>query len=157
MTAKIYTGATTGGTLTQTLNATRSGTTWSIAATALASGQYTVQATQSDTLGNVGTSTAVTFVVDTTSPAVTLTTPTANKIFGTATNQAVTFAGAAGAAAGPSPSADSTTVTVKVYSGSTATGTAVQTLSATRSGSDVDHRNELEPRVRHVHRAGDAE
>ena len=75
----------------------------------------------------------MTFVVDTTAPTVTITAPTAGKIFGTATTQAVTFTGTAGNTAGPSPSADSATVTVKVYSGSTATGTPVQTLTATRT------------------------
>ena len=59
-------------------------------------------------------------------PTVTLTAP-AN---GSATNDATpTLSGAADNAAGDNP-----TITIKIYSGSTATGTAVQTLTATRSG-----------------------
>src|SRR5262249_48105942 len=73
-----------------------------------------------------GLSSAVTFTVDTASPAVVISTPAG----GSSTSDTTpTFGGAAGDAAG-----DSATVTVKVYSGSTATGTPVQTLTATRSG-----------------------
>ena len=59
-------------------------------------------------------------------PTVTLTAPAARS----ATNDTTpTFSGTADNATG-----DSTSVTIKIYSGSTATGSAVQTLTATRSG-----------------------
>ncbi|MFL5896509.1 MAG: beta strand repeat-containing protein [Thermoleophilaceae bacterium] len=64
----IYSGATATGIPVQTLSATRSGTSWSVGATTLSEGTYTAQATQQDAAGNTGTSTAVTFTVDTTAP-----------------------------------------------------------------------------------------
>jgi Big-like domain-containing protein len=68
VTIKIYSGSTATGTAVQTLTATRSGTSWSKTASALAQGTYTVQATQTDTSLNTGTSNANTFNVDTTAP-----------------------------------------------------------------------------------------
>ena len=56
-----------GPSLVETRTATRSGTTWSIAATTLiANATYTAQAAQSDGAANTGTSSVNTFVVDTT-------------------------------------------------------------------------------------------
>jgi hypothetical protein len=72
VTVKIYSGTGTGGAALQTLTPTRSTTTWSTTAAALAQGTYTAQATQTDTAGNVATSAANTFVVDTTAPTVTV-------------------------------------------------------------------------------------
>jgi large repetitive protein len=69
---------------------------------------------------NAGTS------VDTTPPAVTLTTPANGATIG---DPMPTFSGAAGTAAG-----DLTTVTVKVYNGPSASGTPVQTMTTTQSG-----------------------
>src|SRR5581483_5246011 len=68
------------GTLVQALSATRSGTSWSVTpSTALAANAtYTAQASQSDGVGNVGTSSANTFVVDTVTPSVTLSAPVNN-------------------------------------------------------------------------------
>ena len=57
---KIYNGTGTGGTVEQTLNATRTGTTWTVDASTLAEGTYTAQATQGDAAGNTGTSRAPT-------------------------------------------------------------------------------------------------
>jgi hypothetical protein len=127
VTVKVYAGTSATGTPVQTRQATRSGSSWSVAASpALADGTYTARAEQTDTAGNTGLSGTTTFTVDTSAPAVTLTSP-AN---GTITSDATpTFAGAAGTGAG-----DSTTVTVKVYSGTSATGSPVQTRDATRSG-----------------------
>jgi hypothetical protein len=69
VTVKIYTGSTATGTALQTKTVSRgTGTTWSTTASALAQGTYTVQATQTDTSGNTGTSNANTFRVDTTAP-----------------------------------------------------------------------------------------
>jgi hypothetical protein len=68
VTVKIYNGTGTGGTVAQTLTPTRTTTTWATVAATLAQGTYTVQATQADTAGNLATSTANTFTVDTTAP-----------------------------------------------------------------------------------------
>jgi chitinase len=84
VTVKIYSGASTAGTLTQTLTPTRTGATWTTTASpALASGTYTAQATQTDTGGATGTSAAVTFTVDATKPTRT-SVVAANKAGGTA-------------------------------------------------------------------------
>ena len=118
ITVKIYSGPSATGTPVQVLTTTASAGAWSVAAAALGQGTYTAQAQQGDAAGNTGFSTASTFVVDTTAPVVTLTTP-AN---GSSTNSATpTFNGAAGTASG-----DASTITVKVYSGTSATGTPVQ-------------------------------
>src|SRR5581483_9654696 len=81
------------GTLVQTLSATRSGTSWSVTPLT-ANATYTAQASQSDGVGNVGTSSANTFVVDTVTPSVTLSAPV-NNSFGNSAKP--TFSGSAGA------------------------------------------------------------
>ncbi len=125
VTVRVYNGSGTGGTLLQTLAPTRTAATWSATAAMLAQGTYTVQATQTDSAGNTGSSTANTFTVDTTAPAVTVTAP-ANGSF---TNSGTpTLSGAAGNATG-----DSATVTVRVYNGSGTGGTLLQTLAPTRT------------------------
>ena len=68
ITVRIYSGASTAGTLVQTRTATRSGTSWTVDATTLVSGQYTAQASQTDAAGQTGTSAAATFTVDTIRP-----------------------------------------------------------------------------------------
>jgi hypothetical protein len=124
ITVNVYAGSSISGSPVDTLTATATSGSWSIApASALADGPYTVQATQSDAAGNVGNSAPITFTIDTTPPAVTLATP-ANEA--TATSQKPTFSGAAGTAPG-----DSSTVTVDIYAGSAASGTPTQTLTAT--------------------------
>jgi Ca2+-binding RTX toxin-like protein len=124
---KVHAGSSASGTPVQTLNATRSGGSWSVdGSPALADGTYTARAEQSDAAGNTGQSGAHTFTIDSTPPNVGLTTP-AN---GSSTSDTTpAYSGGAGDAA-----SDSSTVTVKVYAGSSASGTPVQTLSATRSG-----------------------
>lgn len=77
VTVNVYAGTGTGGTLLQTHTPTRSGASWTLDATTLAQGTYTVQATQADTAGNTGTSTAITFVIDTAAPSVGATEPAA--------------------------------------------------------------------------------
>jgi hypothetical protein len=127
VTVKVYSGTSATGTPVQTLQATRSGGSWSVdASPALAEGTYTAVAEQADSAGNTGTSASRTFRVDTTAPSVTLTQPADGSNIGDATP---TFSGSAGTDPG-----DSSTVTVRVYSGTSATGTPVQTLQATRSG-----------------------
>ncbi len=127
VTVKIYSGSGISGSPVQTLTTTASGGSWSVqASSTLADGTYTAQASQSDSTGSTGSSSASTFTIDTHVPAVTLTSP-AN---GATVNQAKpTFSGAAGAASG-----DSSTITVKVYSGASVSGSPVQTLTATASG-----------------------
>jgi hypothetical protein len=71
VTVRIYSGAAATGTPVQTLTPTRAGVSWSTTAATLTSGTYTAQATQSDTLGNTGTSAAHTFTVDTIAPTAT--------------------------------------------------------------------------------------
>src|SRR5206468_459353 len=111
----------------QTLNAPRSGTSWTIdGAVPLADGTYTAQASQSDAAGSTGTSAAHTFVVDTSAPVVTLTAPAD----AARTNDTTpTYNGAAGNLTG-----DSASATVNIYTGSAVTGSPVQTRVATRSG-----------------------
>ena len=120
VTVRLYAGAGTGGTLLQTRAATVTGSTWSVAsASSLADGTYTVQASQSDAAANTGTSTAVTFTVDTVSPSPTVTAPTGY------TGQTPVLSGTAGNATG-----DATSVTVEILSGAS----VVQTLTPTRTG-----------------------
>ncbi|HUO72581.1 MAG TPA: Ig-like domain-containing protein [Solirubrobacteraceae bacterium] len=126
ITVKVYGGSSASGSAVQTLSATASAGGWSVApSSALANGTYTVQAEQSDSAGNTGTSSANTFTVKV-APAVTVTNPANGS---TTSNNEPMFSGAAGTAAG-----DSSTITVKIYGGSSASGSAVQTLSATASG-----------------------
>jgi PKD domain-containing protein/Big-like domain-containing protein len=69
VTVKIYSGSNTSGSLVQTLTATASAGSWSIAPTTpLADATYTAQAQQSNTNGTTGYSLANTFTVDTTPP-----------------------------------------------------------------------------------------
>jgi chitinase len=83
VTIKIYGGPSATGSPVQTLTTTRSGTSWSKTASTLADGTYTIQATQSDTSGNTGTSNANTFTVDRTKPTA-ASISAANKTGGTA-------------------------------------------------------------------------
>jgi hypothetical protein len=126
VTVRLYAGGSATGTPLETLIAgVQAGGSFSVdPAGPLAEGTYTVQATQSDVAGNNGASAAVTFDVDTTPPAVTLTAP----VDGSATSDTTpTFRGTAGATPG-----DSATITVKVYSGPSVAGTPVEVLSASR-------------------------
>jgi hypothetical protein len=127
VTVKVYSGTTATGSALQTLTPTRAGATWTVDATVLAPGTYTAQASQSDTAGNVGVSSANTFTLDVTAPSpVTVTAPVTGAL---TTSRRPTVSGAAGTAAG-----DSATVTVTIALAS-APGTPVQTLAATRTGS----------------------
>ena len=127
ITVKVYSGASTAGTLLQTRTATASAGAWSVAATALPSnGQYTVQASQTDAAGNTGTSSAITFTYDTVAPAVTLTTPASGASL---QNRTPAIAGTAGTATG-----DVNAITVVIYSGAGTGGSVVQTLNPTAAG-----------------------
>ena len=123
ITVKVYSGSSPTGTPVRTMTTTRSGASWSVAASpALADGTYTARAEQADAAGNTGLSSANTFVVDTAAPVITLTAPANNS---TTSDPTPTLSGTAGTAP-----RDSGSVTVKVYSGGTPTGTPLQTLSA---------------------------
>jgi large repetitive protein len=74
VTVNLYSGTDTSGVPLETLAADGSSGAWSVDATsALAEGTYTVQAQQSDTAGNTGTSSPHTFRVDLTPPDTTIT------------------------------------------------------------------------------------
>ncbi len=123
VTVNIYSGPITTGTPVETLAATKSGGTWSVQATTpLFNGEYTAQASQENEAGNVGVSTPVTFTVNTTPPAVTLTEPANGSVVG---QSKPTLAGDAETTHGAA-----STVTVKIYTGTTTAGTPTQTLSA---------------------------
>ena len=123
---KIFNGTTTTGTPRQTLTApVAAGGTWTTTPTALPQGAFTVQATQTDAAGNVGTSTAA-ITVDTTKPTIRITTPANNAVFTTASS--IVAKGTSGTAAG-----DNTLVTLKVFPGSTTSGVPVNTLTTTAS------------------------
>jgi hypothetical protein len=125
---KIYSGSTATGTAVQTKAVTRSTTTWTwTLTTALASGTYTAQATQTDTGGLTGTTAAVTFTVDATKP----------------TAAAVVAANKAGGTAGKIESSDTITFTysepitaASVWSGWSGSSTAVH-VRFTSSGNDT--------------------
>jgi hypothetical protein len=117
VTLKLYAGSTVAGSPIQTDKVTRSGASWTTGAVAaLADGTYTALAEQSDEAGNTGTSAAVTFTIDTTLPAVTLTSPAAGSSTST---EFEAFGGAAGTATRDLPQ-----ITVKLFAGSTITGGA---------------------------------
>jgi len=129
ITVKVYSGGTPTGTPVQILTTTQSGGSYSIeTTTTLSEGTYTAQAEQSDSAGNTGRSSANTFVVDTTAPTPTMTSPAA----GASTSEKPTFAGTAGAAA-----RDSTTVDIDIFAGSSATGTPTQVLTTTAASNGV--------------------
>jgi hypothetical protein len=121
VTVTVYEGATASGTVVASANVSGASGTWSYQTPHLADGTYTAQATQRDEAGNVGTSAAVTFRVDTTPPVVTLdavATPT--KI------SEPTFAGDAGTAVG-----DVASVTVKIHEGSSLSGKLLASKTVT--------------------------
>jgi large repetitive protein len=120
VTVKIYDGAAIGGTVAQSASVTPNGAEWSYKATHLADGTYTAQAEQSDEAGNVGKSSAVTFTVDTTPPAVTI-----NAVPSPTNDATPTLTGAAGVANG-----DDAAVTVTIYKGPVAGGTVAASGAA---------------------------
>jgi large repetitive protein len=96
-------------------SASVSGGTWSYTSPSLTpDGQYTVQAIQHDQAGNEGKSASATFTVDTTPPAVTLSSPAENAHL---KSSQPSFAGAAGTAPG-----DASSLTLNIYQGAVAVG-----------------------------------
>jgi PKD domain len=139
VTLKIYAGASaTSGSPVQTLTSVPvpfklfpppSEATWSTApGTPLKSGQYTARAEQTNPLTHTGASPAVTFTVDSTPPAVAITTPAANTIL---TVARPTISGVAGQAKG-----DRQSVSLTIYAGDSPTGSpVVPTFVLTPTGS----------------------
>jgi len=125
VTVRVFRGAGTGGEVVQTRTAARDATSgaWSVAPDPpLADGTYTVQATQADEAGNVGSSATGTFTVDTAPPPVTL-----EPVAARSSTTAPTFRGTAGTATG-----DPAQLTVRVLRGDSASGELVQTLTPSR-------------------------
>ena len=117
VTVRVYRGTLPSGPAIATLTAAISSGAYHSATARLADGTYTTQASQSDTAGNVGTSAPVTFTVDTTAPAITLTNPASGAV-----EPAIpTFSGVAGTATG-----DGAQVTIRVYAGGAVSGTLVR-------------------------------
>ncbi len=130
VTVTIYKGASVGGTVAASGGATIGSGTWSYKAAHLADGTYTAQAEQSDTAGNLGKSSAVTFTVDTTAPAV-----STNSVSSPTNNAEPTLAGGAGVATGDDPA-----VTVTIYKGASVGGTVAVSGGATVSGSSWSYK-----------------
>ncbi len=124
---KIYAGAVVGGEPEQTLPAIVSEGSWETGpAGELPDGTYTAVATQSNPLFEPGESLPVTFTVDTTPPAVSISEPANGSSLKTSRP---TLEGGAGTASG-----DELTVTVQIHAGGSASGELVQTLVTRRSG-----------------------
>ncbi|HTA35680.1 MAG TPA: Ig-like domain-containing protein, partial [Solirubrobacteraceae bacterium] len=124
----VYAGASVGGTVVTSGAPTSSGGAWSYTTGHLSDGTYTAQATQRDQAGNVGTSAAQTFTVDTTKPKLsigTVATPT--------NNSKPSFGGTAGTVSGAS---SDLSVGVVVYAGSAVGGTVAASGQASISGSN---------------------
>ncbi len=117
---EIFEGETAGGTPLQTVPASVTSGSWGpVSASTLKSGTYTAVATEPSSLGNKkGQSSPVIFVVDTSSPKVTLTAPASPS-----NDLTPTFSGTASA---------TTNVVVHIYEGSEAKG--IQLASATVKG-----------------------
>ncbi len=119
----IYAGSRVSTSPLQRLVTPLSGGSWAVTGQRLPTGSYTAQAEFSDGAGNVSYSTPRTFTVDTSAPAVTVTSPSN----GCATeDRTPTVTGTAGLALG-----DLSTVRVSVYAGASASGTPLQSLTTT--------------------------
>jgi hypothetical protein len=104
------------------------GGSWTLASAHLSDGTHTVRAEQSDQAGNVSKTGTVSFRVDTTAPAPTVTGPKAGEKL---KSSLVEFHGGAGSATG-----DGAEVTVEIFDGeSTALENLEQSFTVTRSGS----------------------
>ena len=123
---RIYEGSVPSGKLAASEVVSVSGSTWSFTpGKALVPGMYTAQATQEDKAGNLGESTAVTFTVVTTGPAVTI-----NSVAAFIKNATPTLTGAAGVLPEDDPSVD-----VTIYEGTLASGKVAASETVSPSGS----------------------
>ncbi len=121
VTVTVYRGTGVGGTVAASGAVALSGSSWSYTPSAPLSpdGTYTVQAVQEDSLGNLGKSAAISFIVDTKAPIVKINTVPAQTKEATPTVEGL---------AGTAPE-DRANVSVAIYSGSTTKGTVVQSAS----------------------------
>jgi hypothetical protein len=122
----IYGGNSVKGPVIASASVPLAGSGWSYTPSSLVDGTYTARATQGDEAENTGASAPVTFTVDATPPAVTLTSPANSAVLDVSQP---TFSGRAGEATG-----DGATVLLKIYAGASASGGAIQTRQITRSG-----------------------
>jgi Bacterial Ig-like domain len=122
VTLRIYEGPNTGGTVIQELSTLLlSFGAWSLGpAERLEDGTYTAQATQTNLSSETGTSSPVTFTVDTAAPRVTLSKPPSPS-----STITPSFTGSA---------SDTTPITVQIHTGATAKGVVVSTATATGTG-----------------------
>jgi major membrane immunogen (membrane-anchored lipoprotein) len=120
----IYHGSTVGGTTAASGSASVISGKWSFTPSSLGDGTYTAQASQKDGAGNIGKSSAVTFIVDVTPPKVTM-----NGVSSPTKDSTPTLEGGAGTAAG-----DHQTVSLTIYRGSSAGGSTAASGSVTQSG-----------------------
>ncbi len=143
VTVRIYSGATAKGPVVSTATAKGTGGSWTSgkATAALSSGQYTAIASQENSLGNVGRSTPVTFIVDTTSPTVTLSQPISRS-----NNTMPSFTGTA---------SDTTPITVRIYEVTKTGRREVSTATApgTRGSWTSGNANPALPSGRHTYAA----
>lgn len=90
----VYAGSTATGTPTQTLTGdVQSNGSWTVTPATLGDGDYTVQATQADDSGNVGTSNTVTFTVAAPPPGMVVSSVSPAVVSQGATNAALTVSG----------------------------------------------------------------
>jgi hypothetical protein len=113
---RIYQGGGTGGPVVQPLVATPSAGSWSVGAGPLTNGTYTAVAEQINGASEAGTSSPVTFSVDTPPPAVTLNSPASPS-----SNTTPSFTGTA---------TGNKQVTVRIYAGAKAKGSVVSKATA---------------------------
>jgi hypothetical protein len=124
VTVRLFAGSSTGGTTVDEQIVPVNGGAWSYGAPTLAEGTYTAQAAQHDEAGNEGLSAPQTFTVDTTGPAVTV-----SSLASPTNNSKPSITGHFGAAPG-----DVSTVSVVVYQGASAGGTKAAEGTATNTG-----------------------
>lgn len=121
----VYEGATASGKIVSTGEAATAGAAWSYTPAQLADGTYTAQAIQKDEAGNTGTSSTVTFTVDTEAPEVSI-----DPVISPTDSATPALGGGTGTASG-----DVAVVAVTVYKGSSAGGEVASAGPATVEGS----------------------
>ena len=125
VTVVVHEGGSTAGNLVVEESVSASAGTWSYSPS-LSDGVYTVQASQSDEVGDTGTSSAVTFTVDANAPVVTLTSPAGGALLKSSSQS---LSGAAASAPWDDPS-----VTVAIHEGDSLSGKLEASGSAPVSG-----------------------
>ena len=142
ITLRAYSGSSATGNAAQTVTVTASGSQggWTGALAGLADGTWTIQASQSDNAGHVGTSNAVTIVVDSTPPVITTTWPTPGAstpvagVYGTMTGGVGDATGLVGSLL----NGTFTVGTISYYSGTTTSGTPVKTATISTNPAKVN-------------------